>query len=55
MSQKTTLSWGGGGGRAMWWFPCLLENVLGRVMLLEMLSTSYSLVKKSRSRVLVVR
>ena len=47
MTQKTTLSWGGGGG--MWWFPCLLVNVLGRVMLLEMLSTSYSSVKKTRT------
>ena len=47
MTQKTTLSWGGGGGGGMWWFPCLLVNVLGRVMLLEMLSTSYSSVKKT--------
>ena len=51
MTQKTTLNWGGGGGggRRMWWFPCLLVNVLGMVMLLEMLSTSYSSVKKTRT------
>ena len=39
----------GGGGGGMWWFPCLLVNVLGRVMLLEMLSTSYSSVKKTQT------
>ena len=50
MTQKTTLSGGGGGGkRGMWRFPCLLVNVLGRVMLLEMLSTSYSSVKKTQT------
>ena len=38
----------GGGGKGMWWFPCLLVNVLGRVMLLEMLSMSCSSVKKTR-------
>ena len=47
MTQKTTLSLGGGGG--MWWFACLPVNVLGRVMLLEMLSTSYSSVKRTRT------
>ena len=47
MTQKTTLSWGG--GRGMWWFACLPVNGLGRVMLLEMLSTSYSSVKRNRT------
>ena len=31
----------------MWWFACLPVNALGRVMLLEMLSTSYSSVKRT--------
>ena len=43
-TQKTTLSWGGGV-----WFACLPVNAPGRVMLLEMLSTSYSSVKRTRT------
>ena len=45
MTQKTTLSWGGG----MWWFACLPVNARGRVMLLEMLSMLYSSVKRTRT------
>ena len=47
MTQKTTLSWKG--GRGMWWFACLPVNARRRVMLLEMLSTLYSLVKRTRT------
>ena len=33
----------------MWLFLCSLVNMLGRVMLLDMLSKSYSSVKKTRT------
>ena len=46
---ENNIELGGGEGRGMWWFPCLLVNVLGRLMLLEMLSTSCSSVKKTRT------
>ena len=51
MTQKTTLSWGGGGGgeECGGFLVYLVVNVLGRLMLLEMLSTSCSSVKKTRT------
>ena len=55
MTQKTTMSLGGRGGSVV---VCLFTSQRGRVMLLEMLSTSYSSVNYIRGlgpRALVVR